>query len=93
MSPQAGVSPHPDAIRAVLALVQPGLAAEKGASLFEAMDSISDATMECYEALFDPDTNEWSDSVQELYSGDSSARQDDNRIDPMVVRMFLVQMF
>ena len=26
MSPQAGISPHPDAIRAVLALVQPGLA-------------------------------------------------------------------
>ena len=26
MSPRAGVSPHPDAIRAVLALVQPGLA-------------------------------------------------------------------
>ena len=50
-------------------LVQPGLAAEKGESLFEAMDSISDATMECYEALFDPDTNEWSDSVQELYLG------------------------
>jgi GNAT superfamily N-acetyltransferase len=50
-------------------LVQPGLAAERGESLFEAMDSISDATMDCYEALFDPDTNEWSDSVQELYSG------------------------
>jgi predicted GNAT family acetyltransferase len=50
-------------------LVQPGLAAEKGESLFEAMDSISAAAMECCEALFDPDTNEWSDSVQELYSG------------------------
>jgi GNAT superfamily N-acetyltransferase len=50
-------------------LVQAGLAGEKGESLFEAMDSISDAAMECYEALFDPDTNEWSDSVQELYSG------------------------
>jgi GNAT superfamily N-acetyltransferase len=33
------------------------------------MDSISDATMECYEAVFDPDTDEWSDSIQELYSG------------------------
>jgi GNAT superfamily N-acetyltransferase len=50
-------------------LVQPGLAAEKEVSLFDAMDSISDATMECYEALFDPDTDEWSDSVEELYSG------------------------
>jgi len=50
-------------------LVQPGLAAEKGESLFEAMDSICDATVECYEAVFDPDTNEWSGSVQEVYSG------------------------
>ena len=33
------------------------------------MDSISDTTMECYEALFDPETDEWSDSVQELYLG------------------------
>jgi len=33
------------------------------------MDSISDATMECYEALFDPGTNEWSDVVQKLYLG------------------------
>ena len=33
------------------------------------MDSISDATMECYEALFDRETDEWSDSVQELYLG------------------------
>jgi hypothetical protein len=33
-------------------LVQPGLAFEKGESLYDAMDSISDATMECYEALF-----------------------------------------
>jgi hypothetical protein len=50
-------------------LVQPGLAAEKEVSLFDAMDSISDATMECYEALFDSETDEWSDSVQELYLG------------------------
>jgi hypothetical protein len=50
-------------------LVQPGLAAEKEVSLFDAMDSISEATLECYEALFDPDTDEWSDSVQQLYLG------------------------
>jgi geranylgeranyl pyrophosphate synthase len=30
MSPAAGVSPHPDAIRAILALVQPGLARMEG---------------------------------------------------------------
>src|ERR1041385_7204557 len=30
MSPLAGVSPHPDAIRAILALVQPGLARMEG---------------------------------------------------------------
>jgi hypothetical protein len=50
-------------------LVQPSFAEEKGQSLCDAMDSISDETMECYDAVFDPDTDEWTDSVQELYSG------------------------
>lgn len=51
-------------------LVQPGLALEKGVSLFDAMDSITSETMECYEAIFDPDTDDWKDSIQEMYSGD-----------------------
>jgi hypothetical protein len=37
-------------------LVQPGLAEEKQVSLFDAMDSISDETAECYEWVFDPST-------------------------------------
>ncbi len=50
-------------------LVQPGFAAEKGETLCDAMDSINDSTMECYEAVFDPDTDEWSEPIQEMYSG------------------------
>jgi len=47
-------------------LVQPGLAEEKQISLFEAMDSISRATEECYESFFDPATNGWNVDTEEL---------------------------
>lgn len=36
-------------------------------SLFEAMDSIDSSVFECYEALFDPETDDWDQSVQDLY--------------------------
>jgi hypothetical protein len=50
-------------------LVQPGLAEEKDVSLFEAMDSISDETAECYESVFDPSTDGWNADIEELFWG------------------------
>ena len=50
-------------------LVQPGLAEEKQVSLFDAMDSISDETAECYESVFDPSTDGWNADIEDLYSG------------------------
>ena len=50
-------------------LVQPGLAEEKQIHLFDAMDSISDETAECYEAVFDLATNEWNADIEDLYAG------------------------
>jgi hypothetical protein len=50
-------------------LVMPDRVEAEGESLYDAMDSISDFLMECYEALFDPDLQDWSQSVQHLYTG------------------------
>jgi len=50
-------------------LVQPGLAEEKQIHLFDAMDSINDETAECYEAVFDPATNDWNADIEDLYAG------------------------
>jgi GNAT superfamily N-acetyltransferase len=38
-------------------------------SLFDAMDSISASTEECFEALYNADETGWSDAVEELYEG------------------------
>ena len=48
-------------------LVLRGRALNEHESLFEAMDSIDSSVFECYEALFDPETDDWSQSVQDLY--------------------------
>jgi hypothetical protein len=45
-------------------LVQPGLAEEKQIRLFDAMDSISDETAECYEAVFDVATNDLNADIE-----------------------------
>jgi GNAT superfamily N-acetyltransferase len=50
-------------------LVLRGRAINEGQSLFEAMDSINDAVLECYEALFDAHTDEWNESVEGIYKG------------------------
>jgi GNAT superfamily N-acetyltransferase len=44
-----------------------GRALNEHESLFEAMDSIDSSVFECYEALFDPETDDWNQSVQNLY--------------------------
>jgi GNAT superfamily N-acetyltransferase len=48
-------------------LVLRGRALNEQESLFEAMDSIDSSVFECYEALFDPETEDWNQSVQDLY--------------------------
>lgn len=48
-------------------LVLRGRALNEHESLFEAMDSIDSSVFECYEALFDPETDDWNQSVQDLY--------------------------
>jgi len=48
-------------------LVLRGRALNEKESLFEAMDSIDSSVFECYEALFDPETDDWNQSVQDLY--------------------------
>lgn len=44
-----------------------GRALNEHESLFEAMDSIDSSVFECYEALFDPESDDWNQSVQNLY--------------------------
>jgi GNAT superfamily N-acetyltransferase len=51
-------------------LVMRGRAMDDGDSLFDAMDSISSSTLECFEALFDNETGEWNERVQSLYEHD-----------------------
>jgi GNAT superfamily N-acetyltransferase len=51
-------------------LVLRSRAMNEGVSLFDAMDSISQSVFDCYEALFDVETDEWSLSVEALYSGE-----------------------
>lgn len=51
-------------------LVMRGRCMDEGESLFDAMDSISSSTLECFEALFDPETGEWNRSVDNLHEGD-----------------------
>ena len=48
-------------------LVLRGRALNEQESLFLAMDSIDSSVFECYEALFDPETDDWNQSVQDLY--------------------------
>jgi hypothetical protein len=48
-------------------LVMRGRAMDEGENLFEAMDSISSSTLECFEALFDHESGEWKKSVEGLY--------------------------
>jgi GNAT superfamily N-acetyltransferase len=48
-------------------LVLRGRALNEQESLFDAMDSIDSSVFECYEALFDPETDDWNQSVQDLY--------------------------
>ena len=48
-------------------LILRGNAINRGRNLFDAMDSISDSMIECYEALYEPPTREWRDSVTDLY--------------------------
>jgi GNAT superfamily N-acetyltransferase len=50
-------------------LVLRGRALNEGISLFEAMDSIDQSVFDCYEALFDVETDEWNRSVEALYNG------------------------
>jgi hypothetical protein len=50
-------------------LILRGRALNERVSLFEAMDSISQSVFDCYEALFDVETDEWSPSVEALYNG------------------------
>jgi hypothetical protein len=47
-------------------LVLRGRALNEQENLFLAMDSIDSSVFECYEALFDPETD-WNQSVQDLY--------------------------
>jgi hypothetical protein len=51
-------------------LIQWDRALNEGVSLSKAMDAVSKATLECFEALFDPETEEWSAAVIEVYSHD-----------------------
>jgi GNAT superfamily N-acetyltransferase len=48
-------------------LVLRGRALDEHESLFDAMDSIDSSVFECYEALFDPETDDWNQSVQDVY--------------------------
>jgi hypothetical protein len=48
-------------------LVLRGRALNEQESLFEAMDSIDSSVFECYQALFDRETDDWNRSVQDLY--------------------------
>ena len=48
-------------------LVLRGRAMDEGENLFDAMDSISSSTLECFEALFDHESGEWKKSVEGLY--------------------------
>jgi hypothetical protein len=51
-------------------LIQRDRALNEGVSLSQAMDAVSKATLECFEALFDPETEDWSAAVVELYGHD-----------------------
>jgi GNAT superfamily N-acetyltransferase len=51
-------------------LVLRGRAMDEDVDLFVAMDSISSSTLECFEALFDPESHEWKESVASLYKYD-----------------------
>lgn len=53
-----------------LFLIQRDRALNEGVSLSKAMDAVSKATLECFEALFDPETEDWSTAVVELYGND-----------------------
>ncbi len=48
-------------------LISRSRALDERASLFEAMDSIKSSVFECYEALFDPETDDWNHYVQDIY--------------------------
>src|SRR6267143_613732 len=48
-------------------LVLRGRALNERESLFDAMDSIDSSVFECYAALFDPETDDWNQSVQDTY--------------------------
>jgi hypothetical protein len=48
-------------------LVQRGRAMDENKSLYEAMDSIDAELFECYEALFEGPTDEWSERVEQAY--------------------------
>src|SRR6266851_1915843 len=50
-------------------LVQRSRAISEGVSLFDAMDSISQALYDCYAALFEEPTAEWGKGVEKLYGG------------------------
>jgi hypothetical protein len=49
-------------------LVLESRAVNEKISLFEAMDSTSQILCECYESIYDPDTEDWSLAVEELYN-------------------------
>jgi GNAT superfamily N-acetyltransferase len=51
-------------------LVLRGRAIDEGEDLFDAMDSISSSTSECFEALFDHESGEWKESVESFYKHD-----------------------
>lgn len=48
-------------------LVQRGRAMDENESLCEVMDSVDGELCECYQAAFQPNTNDWSDEVTQVY--------------------------
>jgi GNAT superfamily N-acetyltransferase len=48
-------------------LVMRGRAMDDRVDLFDAMDCISASTTECFEALFEHETGEWNEAVEDLY--------------------------
>lgn len=57
-----------------LFLIQRDRALNEGVSLSKAMDAVSKATLECFEALFDPETEDWSAAVVDSMAMTSSIR-------------------
>jgi GNAT superfamily N-acetyltransferase len=51
-------------------LVLRGRAVNESESLLDAMDSVSAQVMECYEALFDAESDAWNRAVEETYHGE-----------------------